>query len=172
MCFCAQHDVTVDLCAVQSSGAQQGVPGLVVQSSYSRANNGEAVAGALGTKGMKWDPSTKWWQSKCVSAIHHGSFWSLTHFKSSRKTLGKRADSLLVSNRYIKNWVAKKGLTTALCWNSEKSKCLGFVSVASECIWFMQPNLHCTCHYTFDLCFIKQNSKLYVGELIWTSNEK
>lgn len=94
MCFCAQHDVTVDLCAVQSSGAQQGVPGLVVQSSYSRANNGEAVAGALGTKGMKWDPSTKWWQSKCVSAIHHGSFWSLTHFKSSRKTLGKRADSV------------------------------------------------------------------------------
>lgn len=117
------HDMDVDLCAAQTLWAQQEVAGLAVHSSYGRENNGEAIAGALRTKGVKLDPSTDWWQIKCLSAIDHGSFWSLTSFKSSGKTPGKMFT--LVSNRCIKKWVAKKGLTIALLQNSGKSKQLG-----------------------------------------------
>lgn len=170
MCFRAQHDVNVDLCAVQSSGAQQGVAGLEVHSSYCRANNGEAIAGALWTKGMKLDPSTKWWQNKCLSAIHHGSFWSLTHFKSSGKTLGKRADCLLVSNRYIKNWVAKKGLTTALYWNLEQSKCLGLChhGFRVHLVYAAQVTLH----MSLQLWSMFYNVRLKTQSFMWESCHK
>lgn len=60
----------VDICAKQTSGAQQGVTGLAVHSSCGTENSGEAVAEALRTKDMKLNPSTDWWQS--LSTIDQG----------------------------------------------------------------------------------------------------
>lgn len=119
------HDVDVDLCAMKTSGAQQGVTGLVVHSSYSTENNGEAIAEALRTKGMKLDPSTDWWQSKCLSTIDRGCCWRLTHFKSSGKTPGKRADLPVSFKQIYKKLGSQKCLTAALWRNSEKIKWLG-----------------------------------------------